>query len=214
MSVTATSSRRHPSTHTGKVARLPYEIREELNRRMRDGARGPALIKWLAKTDPSGKDISPQNISNWRKGGYRDWLTHQDRIEAIRKRSEMVRRELEAGGFSILDQQIYELAGAMEDVEPVKAAIAIAALKGAVTAEKRADIAARRTQIAEDRSELDRERFEVDTCQRFLKWFNDHRARSIAESSATNSEKIDALRAAYFADVNALEQSGEVELPK
>ena len=34
-------------TATGKIARLPQEIRDELNRRLRDGERGRRLVDWL-----------------------------------------------------------------------------------------------------------------------------------------------------------------------
>ena len=208
--------RRVPRPNTGplgKVARLPFEIREELCRRMRDGEAGPAIIAWLESAVPAVK-ISPQNLSNWRLGGYKDWLSKQERCDQIRDRAEDTRRNLEAGGFSVLDQQIYELAGAMTDVEPLKAAAAIAALKNAVTAADRAKVDAQRAKIAADQAGLSREKFQRDTCELFLRWFKDERARQIASSNATNAEKIEALRAAYFADVDALDRSGEVELPK
>ena len=40
------------------------------------------------------------------------------------------------------------------------------------------------------------------------------KAREINESGLSNSEKIAALRQAFFSDIDALEASGEVELPK
>lgn len=61
---------------------------------------------------------------------------------------------------------------------------------------------------------LAREKFEVQSCERFLKWFKDRKAREIAESNLSNSEKIAALRAEYFADVDELEAAGTVVLPE
>lgn len=70
---------------------------------------------------------------------------------------------------------------------------------------------------AEERSAaelaLNQEKFQVVVCEKFLAWFTDEKARQIAEGSGSNSEKIVALRRAYFADVDALEQSGKVNLP-
>jgi hypothetical protein len=60
---------------------------------------------------------------------------------------------------------------------------------------------------------LSQDKFQVEVCEKFLAWFKDDRARQIAESSATNSDKIAALRQAYFADVDAFEKSGELKLP-
>jgi hypothetical protein len=61
---------------------------------------------------------------------------------------------------------------------------------------------------------LNRERFEVLVCEKFLEWFRSDKARQIAEGSATNAEKIAAMRTEYFADVDAFEKSGNLVLPK
>jgi hypothetical protein len=61
---------------------------------------------------------------------------------------------------------------------------------------------------------LERDKIEVLTCEKFLVWFKDQRAREIAESNISTPDKIKALRQTYFADVEELEKSGEVELPK
>lgn len=198
----------------GKVARLPYEVREELCRRMRDGQPGSALIAWLKTAAPQAGAISHQNLSNWRLGGYKTWSAHQEKCDAIRAQSETIRRELEAGGLSVLDKLICDVAGAFTDVEPVAAARAIAALRNAVTQSERARVDAKRADIAESQARLSRDKFQRDTCELFLRWFKDERARQIADSNATNADKIAALRDAFFADVDALDASGEVELPK
>lgn len=61
---------------------------------------------------------------------------------------------------------------------------------------------------------LDRDKFAQETCELFLKWSKDARAREIAESNASNAEKIAQLRQTYFADVDELERSGSVQIPK
>jgi hypothetical protein len=60
---------------------------------------------------------------------------------------------------------------------------------------------------------LSREKFETETCKKFLAWFKDAKAREIADSGLSNAQKIAALRAEYFKDVDALEASGGVQLP-
>jgi len=70
-------------TRNGKIARLPKKIREELNRRLEEGCTGAKLAEWLNEV-PSVKKvlreqfknqpISEQNLSQWRDGGYEDWL--------------------------------------------------------------------------------------------------------------------------------------------
>jgi hypothetical protein len=75
----------------GRIARLPHEVREELNRRLRGGEKARRLVPWLnslpavqavLKAEFAGRGIREQNISEWRKGGYRDWLAQQVALEA------------------------------------------------------------------------------------------------------------------------------------
>lgn len=61
---------------------------------------------------------------------------------------------------------------------------------------------------------LDIEKFQRETCELILKAAGDARAQSIATSNVGNEEKIAQLRQLYFSDVEALEQSGSVQLPK
>lgn len=62
--------------------------------------------------------------------------------------------------------------------------------------------------------DLDREKFEAQTCETFLAWYKDKRARDIAESDLSNADKIAALRQTYFADIEELAQSGKVVIPE
>ncbi len=80
-------------TRNGKIARLPKEIREQLNRRLENGWRGKKLVDWLnalpeikevLREEFHGRAISEQNLSQWREGGYADWLRHQDTQGQIR----------------------------------------------------------------------------------------------------------------------------------
>ena len=95
-------------TRNGKVARLPLEIREDLNHRLPENVPAKDILVWL-DADPTvtkvlgalfeGRAISeqctarkrlcfpcrgapfawrqePQNVSEWRQGGYEEWLTY------------------------------------------------------------------------------------------------------------------------------------------
>jgi hypothetical protein len=71
---------------TGKVARLPKEIRDQVNARLRDGLTYLSIAAWLS--DLSYGDISESNLSNWFEGGYLDWQQHQDRLETDKLKRE------------------------------------------------------------------------------------------------------------------------------
>ena len=69
-------------TRTGKIARLPLSIRDQLNRRLLDNEPGPSLLAWLNSlpevqallaADFASQPISPANLSHWKGGAYRDW---------------------------------------------------------------------------------------------------------------------------------------------
>jgi len=77
-------------TRISKIAQLPKSIRDELNRRLENGKQGPELLKWLnalAETKEllaekfEGRPITHQNLSEWRRAGYQDWLQQQQRID-------------------------------------------------------------------------------------------------------------------------------------
>jgi hypothetical protein len=77
-------------TRNGKIARLPRAVREQLNHRLRDGEEGKKLVAWLNESpevkavlaaDFNGKPIREQNLSEWKKGGYPEWLAHQEALE-------------------------------------------------------------------------------------------------------------------------------------
>ncbi len=70
-------------TRTGKIARLPETIREQLNQKLLNGTLGKDTVPWLnampevqAITSQyfGGRPVSEHNVSEWRHGGYQDWL--------------------------------------------------------------------------------------------------------------------------------------------
>jgi hypothetical protein len=69
-------------TRTGKIARLPKPIRDDLNHRLENGADGPELLAWLNALPEvqrvlaekfGGRPLTKHNLSDWRRGGYAEW---------------------------------------------------------------------------------------------------------------------------------------------
>jgi hypothetical protein len=78
-------------TRSGKIARLPEDLRLELNHRIMDGESGPRLLAWLhnlaAVRDVlaqkfGGRLINLSNLSAWRTGGYREWYFRREILQA------------------------------------------------------------------------------------------------------------------------------------
>jgi hypothetical protein len=76
-------------TNVGKIASLPYSLREEINERLEDGEPTETILAWinanpsvqsLLKSKYQNHLISAQNLSNWRQGGYQSWLKQQERV--------------------------------------------------------------------------------------------------------------------------------------
>src|SRR5580704_11525472 len=75
------------SQRRGKIARLPREVREQLNVRLDDGLEADQILPWLNDLPDvreviaerfNGVPISPQNLSAWRQGGFREWLLQRE----------------------------------------------------------------------------------------------------------------------------------------
>src|ERR1700722_11696466 len=87
-------------SRTGKIARLPKEIREQLNHRLEDGETGGELASWLNGLPEcqemlaekfGGRPINEGNISEWRLGGYEDWQrggAARERLQGLLERAE------------------------------------------------------------------------------------------------------------------------------
>ena len=95
-----------------KIARLPRDIRNQLNRRLQDGEPGNRLVEWLnslpeAQTDQSPKSggnlFNGQDVSEWEQGGYRDWQAQQAALEQVRQLSADVAELKPAGEGALTD---------------------------------------------------------------------------------------------------------------
>lgn len=77
------------TTRVGKIAHLPHATRELLNNRLLESQPGREIVDWLNSLPEvqqvldrhfEGRPISEQNLSEWRQGGFSDWITHQEAL--------------------------------------------------------------------------------------------------------------------------------------
>jgi hypothetical protein len=75
---------------SSKISRLPRPIRERLNQRLDDTESSRTLLKWLnslpevqavLKAEFEGQPVSKQNLSDWKKRGFRAWQIRRDAVE-------------------------------------------------------------------------------------------------------------------------------------
>ena len=207
----------------GKISRLPFELRQQLNQRMRDGDPDVDLVAWLnelpaVKAALAGasfggrkktrSQITAQNLSEYRKGGYQDWLENQDKVDRTQKLAELSYQLAAASGGNVSETLIRITAGkiytALEtaaDEDKLKMAQTLTGLSMAETAALRARTDDKRLGIQEQSLALERAKFQRQTAELFLKFYADKRAQEIAEGKGTKSVKIDQLRQMMFGEI-------------
>jgi hypothetical protein len=106
-------------TRTGKIARLPRSIRNELNQRLDDGESGVSILKWLNRLDEvqsildlffDGQRINNPNLTAWRQGGFVDWKRHRESSEWVRAVSEQAEQMTDEAGLMPLSDRVSSLA--------------------------------------------------------------------------------------------------------
>ena len=183
-------------SRTGKIARLPKAIREQLNGRLQDGELGTDLVLWLNELPEcqkllaekfGGRPISEQNLSEWKQGGYEEWARQEasrQRVQALMERADDL--DGVAGGREISDRGLVaaELAEAIQKLGEI------------------ADSNERWRRLKEISQELSRLRRE-DHHSRRLKiaeeqWEHQFKQESEQQSKAREKEERDRLQNMYF----------------
>lgn len=166
-------------TRNGKIARLPRSVRESLNCRLQDGEEGKKLVQWLNElpevravvtADFRGKAIREQNLSEWKQGGYRDWVAQQEALEMAERIGEDA-AEWSAGGRPPLTDTLAMWLAARYVVATRQLAEAEAPESWRLLREMCGDVVElRRGDHSAQRLELERERVAAATRDADMKW--------------------------------------------
>ena len=213
-----------PQTSKGKIARLPARLREAVNRRLHDGETGPQIIAWLNAQPETIKAcelhfnaelISAQNLSAWRQGGFQKWLADKDEAENLKERARFSLELAKASGGNLSEGALAQLTGEVmamvEEIATIRRAggeidpkLLTSVNKSLIAARaKELDTQAhalKEKQLAQRDRELAlaEDKYQLQFAETFLKFFDDHKARSIAESGDRKEVKMDQLRALLF----------------
>lgn len=210
------AAKRRTSARKGKVACLPFEIREQLNQRLLDGQRAPQILAWVnALPDATAvmqerfrsEPITPQNLSEWRNGGYQDWLDDREEVNRVRTSTEIAQRLLSAAGGSITGPAAAILGGKLlrvietaADAEAAELVSSLASLQSAEAAAVRARTDQDRLAVQKRSVTLEEQKFRRQTVELFLKWHADQRLADIAGSDVPADEKTNRLGQAIFGE--------------
>ena len=198
----------------GKIARLPRDIRDELNRRLQDGEPGGPLLAWLnalpvvatvLAREFGGCVISKQNLCEWRAGGFTEWQARQETLAQA--------RELAADATELAAATEGRLTDHLATVLAARYASALAGWNGEVTDEfrrklralrglcqdivelRRGDHSGARLKIEQERLEREREKTEEEIVEHFERWAKNHQVRDwICQEYVSPEERERRLR--------------------
>lgn len=204
--------------YRSKIGRLPWRLRNELNERIRDGATGTAVLGWInatpefkgVRTETGCDDVNPQNLTDWRNTGYKDWLDEQDKTERLSKMASLSQQIIAQTGGDPTSVGCRIAAGklldALESADGVavdELAKSFATLRSVENDAQRVALAADKQRLDEQRLALERQKFQRQTVQAFCKqWYKDESIRAVMENKALdNDAQTEALGRLMFADL-------------
>ena len=223
------------ATRTGKIARLPHALREEVNVRLLNGETSAVILPWLNAhpdaqliwdRDFEGVPASPQNLSEWKLGGWKDWRDRKDRVENLKTLSSFAHDLANSGGSiadgaaSILAGQILEaleqagnlvVTGGSDDAERdpndglIAMAKAVSSLQKSAAAKGKLELDKRKVTQKDRQLDLDQKKFELQTVQKFLEFAKRPEAMAILNSGKSQQIKMAELREMMFGPVKKKE---------
>jgi len=176
---------------TSKITRLPETLREELNQRLRNGEPAHLILPWLNKLPEvialveehyGGNLISPQNLSDWNLGGYREWLTRQEMRESSQDFATEAPHLTAAAGGSLLNPlttAIHARYGALLAKMPLDAEVpkhiqsqldAVLRIHQALIQDRRNDLFAQKNAILAAEQERKRQKTNDELIEEFKTW--------------------------------------------
>jgi hypothetical protein len=207
---------------TGKIARLPDDIRTEINLRILNGKSYPDILAWLNEL-PVVKEIiaaqfnavpiSPTNLSNWRDIGYERWLNHRENVGAMKEIAKEADDFAQTGGGNIARGAAAFASGKilrfLEKIpdknatpeELINLATAVAdLLKGEQNA-VRLTISQERLRQHERRLILLRDKQQRDVVAVAFRVLGDARIKAFYDAPISNAEKIELIGLAIYGEL-------------
>ena len=214
---------------TGKIARLPLAIREELNARLRDNESGQTLLTWLNALPETkavlkafaDEPISDANLSLWRQGGFTEWLAEQEKVHRIEKLSELSLRLAKASGGNLSEGLLAIAAGKLQEAleagcevefdettgKETLSGVPVDKLTAAVAKIRSMELEAQKLEVKKievgqkgQALDLETRKFNHLRVKSFIDWMVDEKAKEIATSDMAADTKLEALGKHLFGD--------------
>jgi hypothetical protein len=205
----------------GKIEALPYKLREEVHQRLHNGETGAQILPWLnnlqtvkgvLKRSYNSVEISDENLSNFRNGPHQEWLRRRENERHIRSMSEYANQlagaagaSFSAGARAIAAGKLMELLETSSFDEDqignlVDVVTAVSNLSKTEATDRKLDLQEKRLTLTDRAQNLDEAKFQVQTCELFLKWYDNEEARLVASGQEERTVKVDTLRQMMFGE--------------
>ena len=225
-----------PRARRGKIACLPRLVREELNMRLDNGEPTGSLLVWLNKHPKvlavlgkhfGNHSINEQNLSEWRRGGFQDWLNEQDILDHGGNIADLAESLQELLGGGTLPERyctlmVVELAKVMQlnstpiddpDLEDRRVA-RLVSLTNAMVKLRKVEIEAENARLKHERSQaqldLQRQRLELVHQQAARKEEQLQINRQLVKDMALANSLLNSFNKPPFAD----QGTGQTHVPK
>jgi hypothetical protein len=208
---------------TGKIARLPPRLREQVNRRLHDGQPDQAIADWL-NTLPEvktimdqafeGEPVKQQNVNNWRNGEHQKWIEQEREVLQTREWAEFSMRlaseaglDLSAGAKALAAGRIMErlkLASEGTELEELLALSKTAdQLHRSDLDSQRVNLDERKTAVAERTTALKESQYRLRFVLQYIDLVQDEEARQIAAGPGSRDAKAASLIKRFFGEMPA-----------
>lgn len=207
----------------GKIGRLPFELRQQINLRMRDGIPDVDILEWLNSQNEvkvalqnarfggsrqAGVQVTPQNLSEYRTGSYQEWLAEQGRIDRVKTMAEFSVRLADAAGGDVNSPAVSIAAGKIMEALELASGEDLLAMSETLAKLNKSEADKVRARTDQSRLEvqrgvlvLEQKKFERTTSELFLKWYGNKKAEEIVNGSANKDAKIEQIRQLMFGEI-------------
>jgi hypothetical protein len=211
----------------GKIDTLPTALRDELNARLEDGQTGAVILPWLnnlpdvkthLKKNFQGTEITDQNLSNWRNGGFKKWQQRREKTQRSRELVEYARTlgegsgQVFTGGAAIAGGMILEVLESLdvqrqiellqEKPENLPAFIgSLARLQQVSGQQEERQMKAQRLEMDREALDLAIEKHQLTTAEKLLQKATSQEVQAIINSSSPKKVKMNQLRLALFGEM-------------
>lgn len=199
-----------PHTHKSKIGSLPHAVRVELCQRLLNGQAGSEVLPWInalpevvdvLKRRWNGAEINDQNLCDWRRGGYVEWLSRQTELEQTQAMSERSLELAYAGGHRISDgvaalaamRLLKEWEACTNEKRRTKLFNQLLDLREGDQKKQKLELEETKLHQAKRQLDLDEAKFHTLAVRKFIDWAQRPEAQAILSSEEPESVKMDQL---------------------